>query len=161
MIEDTLRNRKRLMDYDISGVTLSGFSAAGVQIAGCNLSGITLERVSLEKAVFQLVYCDSASVAGCDFSGGTFQHSVFAGSELRDCNFSGCDLLLCNFMGVRCAGVTFDHSNLYASRFISGSFERVGMRDCNLTRARFDKDASGIDFRSSNTNEADFVGGEP
>ena len=33
------------------------------------------------------------------------------------------------------------------------------MRDCNLTRARFDRTVSGsVDFRASNTNEARFEG---
>jgi uncharacterized protein YjbI with pentapeptide repeats len=136
-IIDMLRNRKCLIDYDISG--------------------IRLERVKLEKAAFQLVFSDSSHFTACDFTGSSFQNSILAGSDLRDCTFTGCDILLCNLNGIQCRNVTFDHSNLYASRFIGGRFEKVGMRDCNLIRTRFDREDAGIDFRSSNTNEADFL----
>jgi uncharacterized protein YjbI with pentapeptide repeats len=156
-IIDMLRNRKCLIDYDISGIRLADFAAAGVEISGCNLSGIRLERVKLEKAAFQLVFSDSSHFTACDFTGSSFQNSILAGSDLRDCTFTGCDILLCNLNGIQCRNVTFDHSNLYASRFIGGRFEKVGMRDCNLIRTRFDREDAGIDFRSSNTNEADFL----
>ena len=38
----------------------------------------------------------------------------------------------------------------------SASFAGVGMRDCNLVRVHFDRDVSGVEFKSSNTNEALF-----
>ncbi len=160
-IADILRSRKCLIDYDICGIRLADLTSVGVEISGSNLSGIRLERVKLEKASFQLVFSDSSRLAACDFTGSSFQNSILAGSDLSDCTFSGCDILLCNLNGIQCKNVTFDHSNLYASRFIRGRFEKVGMRDCNLIRARFDREVAGIDFRSSNTNEADFLGAGP
>lgn len=151
-----LREQKSLTDYDISGVTINDLDVEGVQITGSNLCGVRFERVAMKKAVFHLVFCDSAAFLGCDFSASTIQNSVFAGSLIENCRFSDCELLQCNFMGVRCRTTVYDHSNLYASRFIASSFVDVGMKDCNLTRVRFDGSVSGIDFRSSNTNEAAF-----
>jgi uncharacterized protein YjbI with pentapeptide repeats len=40
---------------------------------------------------------------------------------------------------------------------LEGEFDSVGMKDCNLTRARFTAGVKGIDFSSSNLNEARFV----
>jgi fluoroquinolone resistance protein len=157
-ISEMLRREKRLVDHDISGITLTDLHADGTQISGCNLYGVRMKRVTLSHASFQLVFLDSADMEGCDFSAASIQNSVFAGSIFSKCSFADSDLLQCNFMGIRCRGVSFDHSNLYASRFLGGSFENVGMRDCNLTRVRFTAGVSGVDFCSSNTNEASFHG---
>lgn len=160
-IRELLLEERRLSDYDISGITLSDIDLSAVHFSGCNLSEIHLERVTLKKAIFHLVFCDSAGIVGSDFSGSNIKNSVFAGSLIEDSLFSDCDILQCSFLGVRCRAVVFDHSNLYSSRFLGGSFQEVGMKDCNLTRARFNRNVSGVDFRSSNTNEASFVeGGE-
>ncbi len=156
-IAEILHGEKRLVDYDISGITLADLDASGVQVSGCNLAGLRLRSVLLRKSSFQLVFCDSAEILACDFSGSTLLNSVFAGSLIEECLFAESDLLQCNFMGIRCRATTFNHSNLYASRFLGGSFEGVGMKDCNLTRVRFDGTVRGVDFRSSNTNEATFV----
>jgi uncharacterized protein YjbI with pentapeptide repeats len=152
-----LQREKRLVDYDISGITLEDFKAEDAQISGCNLRGVRIRRVSLPNALLGLVFLDSAEMEDCDFSAASIQNSVFAGSLLSRCSFRSSDLLQCNFMGIRCRAVSFDHSNLYASRFLGGSFSEVGMKDCNLTRARFTAGVTGVDFRSSNTNEASFL----
>ncbi len=159
MIADLLRREKKLVDYDISGISLTDLDVAGASIQGCNLGGVSLQRVKLRKAFFHLVYCDFSAMTACDLTGSTLQNSVFGGSEMRDCIFEDCEIAQCNFLGVRFSRVSFNHSNLYASRFISGAFTDVGMKDCNLTRVRFGVKPSGVDFRSSNTNEADFEGG--
>ncbi len=156
-ISEILRKEKRLFDHDIRGITLMDFRADETQISGCNLCGVRMKAVNLSHASFQLVFLDSAEFDGCNFSAASIQNSVFAGSVLSKCSFANSDLLQCNFMGIRCREVSFDHSNLYASRFLGGSFENVGMRDCNLTRVRFTAGVSGVDFRSSNTNEASFL----
>ena len=67
-----------------------------------------------------------------------------------------------NFLGIRGVALSFDHSDLYGSRFVGSLLEKVTMRDCNLTRSSFDESHRGVvDFRSSNTNEALFIEVEP
>jgi uncharacterized protein YjbI with pentapeptide repeats len=156
-ISETLRREKKLVDHDISGIMLQDLDANGVQISGCNMRGTAFYRVSMRGAVLHLVFCDHAELRACDFSASMIRNTVFADSLVEDSLFEDCELLQCNFMGVRAKNVTFDHSNLYASRFLGCVFDRVGMNDCNLTRARFDRNARDIDFRSSNVNEARFV----
>ena len=130
-----------------------------MQIERCDLSGAVLERVRLSCSIFQLVFLDGAVLTDCNFSGAKIRSALFADSRIEGCTFTDCDLVLCNLMGVRCGGTVFDHSNLYGSRFIGARFEKVSMRDCNLTRTFFTRgQEADIDFRSSNTNEAIFVG---
>jgi uncharacterized protein YjbI with pentapeptide repeats len=82
---------------------------------------------------------------------------VFAGARIENCDFSGSDIVRCNLCGVQCADTLFDESDLYASRFIASSLNRVGLKDCNLKQARFEHArVSEADFRYSNTEDAFF-----
>jgi uncharacterized protein YjbI with pentapeptide repeats len=156
-IVDILVQEKKIVDYDIAGIFLREVDLSGVQITACNLKGVRLYGAVLKRSVLKLVFSDRMEMSGCDFSGSTLQNSVFAGSLVEDCIFEDCDLLQCNFMGVIARRSSFSHSNLYASRFIGGEFDSVTMKDCSLTRTRFNADVRGIDFHSSNLNEARFV----
>ncbi len=155
-IADILRTRKHLADMDISGITLSGIDVEGVRLSGCNLGRVRFRKVTLRKAVIHLLFMDGAEISGCDFSSGTIHNSVFAGSVITDTLFEDSDILQCSFVGARLQQTRFDHSHLYASRFTAAAFAGVGMKDCNLIRVRFDREVSGVEFKSSNTMEAIF-----
>ncbi len=156
-IAELLSSQKRLTDYDISGISLSDVEVEGVTVSGCNLQGVRCGRLVLKAANFQLVFCDGAEFRECNLDGSTVVNSVFAGSVFDGCSFSNCDLLQCNFMGAQCRDTVFDHSNLYAGRFLKAAFQNVNMRDCNVMRVRFDAKVTGVDFHASNTNEATFM----
>lgn len=156
-ITDILKSERKLADYDINGTSISGLTMEGVTFTGCNLQGVRWDGLVFHRATFQLSFFDGSGFRQCDFSGSTAVNCIFAASLFQDCILPDCDLLQCNFLGVRCRDTSFDHSNLYAGRFIRATFANVGMRDCNLKRVRFDAKVTGVDFRASNTEEASYL----
>jgi uncharacterized protein YjbI with pentapeptide repeats len=146
-----------LRDLDLAGIRVEDMDLAATDISGCRLTAATFTRVKLSAAQVHLSFLDRATFEDCDFSGGVLENSVFAGSRLVRCSFQDCEIVQVNFLGIQGQGLTFDHSNLYGSRFIGALFESVSMRDCNLTRTFFDAPhRASVDFHSSNTNEALF-----
>jgi uncharacterized protein YjbI with pentapeptide repeats len=146
-----------LEDLDLAGVRLQDLDLSGALVSGCRLTASTFLRVKLAGCQVSLSFLDRATFEDCDFSGASVQNSVFAGSRLAGCSFEDCEIVQVNFLGIQAERVRFDHSNLYGSRFIGALLVSVSMRDCNLTRTYFDlPHRDGVDYRSSNTNEALF-----
>jgi len=152
------RSSSGLRDLDLAGITLQDEDLSGIEISGCRLTAASLTRVRLSHATIQLSFLDRATLTECDLSGVNLLNAVFAGSHIESCPFNDSEIIQCNFLGISGVAVTFDHSDLYGSRFVGSWLERVSMRDCNLTRVYFDPaHREAIDFRMSNTNEAIFI----
>jgi uncharacterized protein YjbI with pentapeptide repeats len=148
---------QRMVDLDLPGISLADADLSGAEIAGCRLTAATFQRVSFTGAQIQMSFLDRAVFSECDFSGAAILNCVFAGSQIHDCIFIDCEIVQANFLGIHGLRTTFDHSNLYGSRFLASVMEKVSMKDCNLTRTFFDAaHRPGVDFHSSNTNEAMF-----
>jgi uncharacterized protein YjbI with pentapeptide repeats len=147
-----------LRDLDLPGIILTDVDLSAAEISGCRFTAATFLRVKFGGAQIQLSFLDRATFTECDFSGANIQNSVLAGSMLTGCSFVDCEIVQANFLGIRCVRTGFDHSDLYGSRFVGSLMEQVSMKDCNLTRTTFDEGhRTGVDFRSSNTNEAVFL----
>jgi len=147
-----------LRDLDLPGIRIEDADLSGADISGCRLTAVTFVRVKLSSARIHLSFLDRATFEDCDFSETVIQNSVFAGSRLLGCSFQDSEIVQVNFLGIQGERTRFDHSNLYGSRFIAAVLESVSMRDCNLTRAYFDRPhRDAVDFGSSNTNEAVFL----
>jgi len=147
-----------LRDLDLTGIRLTDTNFTDAELTGCRFTAATFVGVTFRDAQIHLSFLDRATFEHCDFTGATLQNAVCAGSEFLDCTFCDCEVVQTNFLGIHGVGTSFDHSNLYGSRFVGSVLERVSMRDCNLTRAYFDlPHRESVDFRSSNTNEAVYV----
>ncbi len=164
-VKDLLRAARSvagLRDLDLTGATLENEDLGGMEISGCRLTAASFTRVRFCAAVIQLSFLDRANLRDCDFSGVNIQNSVFAGSTIERCRFADSEIIQANFLGISGTDISFDHSDLYGSRFIGSWLEKVSMRDCNLTRAHFDSAHRGVvDFHLSNINEAVFIEVEP
>jgi len=151
-----------LGDLDLAGIAIADEDLSDFVMSGCRLTAADFTRVTLSRASIQLSFLDRATFRDCDFTDVTIMNAVFAGSHFERCSFAGSEIIQVNFLGIRGVEVTFDHSDLYGSRFLGSWLDAVRMRDCNLTRAYFDAaHRDTIDFRSSNTNEATFIEEEP
>jgi uncharacterized protein YjbI with pentapeptide repeats len=156
------RGSSALRDLDLAGATLVDEDLSGLEISGCRLTAASFTRVRFAHASFQLSFLDRATLRECDLSGVNILNAVFAGSAIEYCPFTDSEIMQGNFLGIRGIGLSFDHSDLYGSRFIGSWLENISMRDCNLTRAHFDSaHRAVIDFHLSNTNEAVFIEAEP
>ncbi len=156
------RSSSGLRDLDLAGITIQDEDLSGLQISGCRLTAATLTRVKLAGAFIQLSFLDRATLRECDVTRVSIINAVFAGSRVENCPFEDSEIIQGNFLGIRGVAVSFDHSDLYGSRFIGSWLDKVSMRDCNLTRAHFDSaHRAVVDFHMSNTNEALFIEEEP
>lgn len=156
------RSSSGLHDLDLAGITIQDEDLSGLQISGCRLTAASLTRVKLAGALILLSFLDRATLRDCDVMHASIVNAVFAGSRVENCPFEDSEIILGNFLGIRGVAVSFDHSDLYGSRFIGSWLERVSMKDCNLTRAHFDAaHRAVVDFHMSNTNEAVFIEAEP
>ena len=130
------------------------------EIAGCRLTAATFTRVKLSAAFIQLSFLDRATF-GSAISPRKHHQLRLRGFPRGNCPFEDCEIIQVNFLGIRGDAVSFDHSNLYGSRFIGSCWkgEHAGLQP-HARVLRFSSQRSG-DFHMSNTSEAPFIEEEP
>ena len=74
-----VREGKKLVGEDFSGVNLKGADISGGVFAGCNFKGATFYKTNAEtgdfsNCCFDDAYFEDSDFMGCDFTGATFKH---------------------------------------------------------------------------------------
>lgn len=146
-----------IVGLNASSMAFSDIDFSNKRFYGCNFMHCTFKNVHSKGFRSRMSMFDFSVFADCNliesniqftsFSGGTFSHTLFTGS----------DLVQNNFNGISAFQSSFDDTDLYNSRFIKSKLINTSFRNCNLKKVLFYKhELENVSFKMSNTKEAVF-----
>lgn len=139
-----------------------GFSK-NLFLKDCHLEHVMMQRSRLERFECRNVRFEKCDFANLEWLGASFHRVVFSqckltganfsDSFLQDCLFEDCHLELSAFSNVRFKSTAFTNCRLVDSDFLELDWQRLFVRNCDLTGSNwFHTKLNGLDF-TSNTFE--------
>jgi len=124
------RDKKKLLEFNLSGADLSG-----ADLSDANLSGANLRR---------------ANLSGADLSGADLSGADLSDADLSDADLSGADLSDANLRRANLSGADLSDANLSGANLSGADLSGADLSDADLS----DADLSGADLSDANLSGA-------
>jgi uncharacterized protein YjbI with pentapeptide repeats len=166
-VADSRRETARIVRLIKEQTCMTNLNAAGLHFENedfsnrsfyeCNFIDASFSQCIFTGTFMRLVFFDFAVFFYGNLTKSDIQFSSFAGAKFYSCTFEDSELPHLNYTGTIISDCSFNHSNLYNSRFINADLDHSNFIDCTLTHANFiGAKQNVVSFKASNTAEAVF-----
>ena len=170
------RDKKKLLEFNLSGAdlsgadlsdaNLSGADLSDANLSGANLSGADLSGADLSDANLSGANLRRANLSGADLSGADLSGADLSDADLSDADLSGADLSDANLRRANLSGADLSDANLRRANLSGADLSDANLSGANLSGADLsgadlsDANLSGANLRRANLSGADLSGAD-